>query len=118
MSEVLGLDLNAELIILSACNTSGKGDKSGSGEGFVGLTRSFMYAGGKSLLVTHWSVESEAARDLMVETFKNMQKGGRPEALREAKLNMKKSIRQMGKEKVSLSHPFFWAPFVLVGEGG
>jgi len=75
-----------------------------------------MYAGSKSLLVTHWSVESEAARDLMVETFKNMQKGGRPEALREAKLNMKKFIRQMGKEKVSLSHPFFWAPFVLVGE--
>ena len=117
MSEVLGLDLNAELIILSACNTSGKGDKSGSGEGFVGLTRSFMYAGGKSLLVTHWSVESEAAKDLMVETFKNMKKEAKPEALRDAKLSMKKSIRQKGQEKLSLSHPFFWAPFVLVGEG-
>jgi len=116
MSEVLGLDLNAEMVILSACNTSGRGEKADNGEGFAGLTRSFMYAGSKSLLVTHWSVESEAARDLMVETFKNMQKGGRPEALREAKLNMKKFIRQMGKEKVSLSHPFFWAPFVLVGE--
>jgi CHAT domain-containing protein/Tfp pilus assembly protein PilF len=117
MSEVLGLDLNSELIILSACNTSGKGDKAGSGEGFVGLTRSFMYAGGKSLLVTHWSVESEAARDLMVNTMRLMRVKTKPEALREAKLKMKKSIRQRGNEKISLSHPFFWAPFVLVGEG-
>jgi hypothetical protein len=96
MSEVLGLDLNSELIILSACNTSGRGDKTGSGEGFVGLTRSFMYAGGKSLLVTHWSVESEAARDLMVGTFKNVNKEARPEALRKAKLTMKNSTRQKG----------------------
>jgi CHAT domain-containing protein/tetratricopeptide (TPR) repeat protein len=117
MSEVLGLDLNSELIILSACNTSGRGDKTGSGEGFVGLTRSFMYAGSKSLLVTHWSVESEAARDLMVGTFKNMNKEAKPEALRKAKLSMKNSTRQKGGEKLSLSHPFFWAPFVLVGEG-
>ena len=81
MSEVLGLDLNAELIILSACNTSGEGEKAGSGEGFAGLTRSFMYAGGKSLLVTHWSVESEASKDLMVDTFKNIKKQTTPEAL-------------------------------------
>jgi tetratricopeptide (TPR) repeat protein len=116
MSEVLGLDLNSELIILSACNTSGRGDKTGSGEGFVGLTRSFMYAGGKSLLVTHWSVESEAARDLMVNTMRLMRGKTKPDALREAKLSMKKSIMQKGNEKLSLSHPFFWAPFVLVGE--
>ena len=117
MSKVLGLDLNAELVILSACNTSGRGEKAGGGEGFAGLTRSFMYAGSKSLLVTHWSVESEAARDLMVNTFKNMNQEARPEALRKAKLTMKSSSRQVGKEKLSLSHPFFWAPFVWVGEG-
>jgi CHAT domain-containing protein len=117
MSKVLGLDLNSELVILSACNTSGKGAKAGSGEGFVGLTRSFMYAGTKSILVTHWSVESQAAKDLMVGTFKGMQKEATPEALRSAKLTMKGSTRQTGKEKLSLAHPFFWAPFVLVGEG-
>ena len=76
-----------------------------------------MFAGSKSLLVTHWSVESEAAKDLMVETFKNMNKEAKPEALRKAKLTMKSSITQKGNEKISLSHPFFWAPFVLVGEG-
>jgi CHAT domain-containing protein len=117
MSKVLGLDLNSEMVILSACNTSGKGDKAGSGEGFAGLTRSFMYAGTRSILVTHWSVESQAARDLMVDTFKDMQKEAKPEALRDAKLKMKSSTRQMGKENLSLSHPFFWAPFVMVGEG-
>jgi CHAT domain-containing protein/tetratricopeptide (TPR) repeat protein len=120
MSKVLGLDLNSELVILSACNTTGKGDKAGAGEGFVGLTRSFMYAGTRSILVTHWSVESQAARDLMVSSFKNMQKETRPEALRKAKLTMKNSVRgdkDVPGGKLSLSHPFFWAPFVLVGEG-
>ncbi|MBW2562971.1 MAG: CHAT domain-containing protein [Deltaproteobacteria bacterium] len=120
MSEVLGLDLNAEMIILSACNTYGKGEKTGSGEGFAGLARSFMYAGSKALLVTHWSVESQAARDLMVKTFKQMKKESRPDALRNAKLDMKRSSRPLNensKIKLSLSHPFFWAPFVLVGEG-
>jgi tetratricopeptide (TPR) repeat protein/CHAT domain-containing protein len=120
MSEVLGLDLNAEMIILSACNTYGQGEKAGSGEGFAGLTRSFMYAGSKALLVTHWSVESRAARDLMVNTFKEMKKKNRPDALREAKLNMMDSSRPLNENSnigLSLSHPFFWAPFVLVGEG-
>lgn len=58
MSEVLGLDLNAEIVALSACNTYGQGEKAGNGEGFVGLTHSFMFAGTRSLLVTHWKVES------------------------------------------------------------
>ncbi len=117
MSEVLGLDLHADMVILSACNTSGRGDKAGSGEGFAGLTRSFMYSGSRSLLVTHWSVESASARDLMVETFNNITKYKKPEALRQAKLRMMRSSRDMGDMKLSLSHPYFWAPFVLVGEG-
>ena len=120
MGEVLGLDLNAELIILSACNTYGKGEKAGRGEGFAGLTRSFMYAGTKSLLITHWSVESKAARDLMVDMFRLKRKQTTPEALRQAKIKMKNSTRPYGDDpsgKLSLAHPFFWAPFVLVGEG-
>ncbi len=118
MSEVLGLDLNAELVILSACNTSGRGDKAGKGEGFAGLTRSFMYAGARSLLVTHWSVESQAATDLMVGTFQNLDGKSKAQALRAAKLKMKDSFRALpGKEKrLSLAHPFYWAPYVLVGD--
>ena len=120
MSEVLGLDLNAELTILSACNTAGRGEHAGRGEGFAGLTRSFMYAGTRSLLVTHWSVESQAARDLMVGMFRAKKKLATPKALRKAKLKLKKSTRPLEgapSGKLSLAHPFFWAPFVLVGEG-
>lgn len=122
MSEVLGLDLNAEIIVLSACNTYGRGEKAGSGEGFAGLTRSFMYAGTKSILVTHWSVESQAARDLMIETFRAIKEGSRSdEALWKAKIKMKKSTFLPDKDKLPdyelpRSHPYFWAPFVLVGE--
>jgi CHAT domain-containing protein len=121
MGEVLGLDLNAELVILSACNTYGKGDKAGGGEGFAGLTRSFMYAGTRSILVTHWSVESQAARELMVDTFKKLKQDPETKAtaLKEAKLRMRNSIREnagTANGKLSLSHPFFWAPFVIVGE--
>ena len=121
MSEVLGLNLNAEVVILSACNTYGRGEMAGSGEGFAGLARSFMYAGAQSLLVTHWSVESRAARDLMVEVFRARKGGSRlDEALREAKLQMRKStfapIKDIPDWKVSRSHPYFWAPFVVVGE--
>jgi len=120
MSEVLGLDLNAEVVVLSACNTYGRAEKAGRGEGFVGLARSFMYAGTKSVLLTHWSVESQAARDLMVDTFKKMKKEARSKALRDSKLWMRSIIRDSPgtpNGKLSLSHPFFWAPFVLVGEG-
>ena len=117
MSEVLGLDLHAELVILSACNTSGRGDQAGAGEGFAGLTRSFMYAGGKSLLVTHWEVDSEAARNLMTKTMGLMEKAGKASALRESKGEVKGSVRKSGTREISRSHPYFWAPFVLVGEG-
>jgi CHAT domain-containing protein len=132
MNEILGLDLTAEAILLSACNTAGAGDKAGRGEGFAGLTRSFMYAGGRSLLVTHWEVESEAARDLIVSIFENLgggrageaknapppAQGGLAEALRKAKLAIMSGERELpGGQTLSLSHPFFWAPFTLVGEG-
>jgi CHAT domain-containing protein len=62
-------------------------------------------------------VESEAARDLMVNTMRLMGSQTKPEALREAKLKMKGSLRPIKDGKLSLSYPFFWAPFVLVGEG-
>ena len=83
----------------------------------MGRTRPFMCAGTRSILMTHWSVESKAARDLMVGAFQNKGERTTPDALRAAKLTMKNSTRQEGREKLSLSHPFLWAPFVLAGEG-
>jgi len=117
MSETLGLDLNADMVMLSACNTAAKGENVGNGEGFAGLTRSFMYAGARSLLVTHWSVESRASRDLIIETFGSLGRDNKIEAVRRAKLLLKASTRPVENGRMSLAHPFFWAAFVLVGAG-
>ncbi len=116
MREVIeDLDLNAELVVLSACNTAGESADAQNGEGFAGLTRGFMYAGAKGLLVSHWSVESLSAKDLINDSFKQL-KAGQPaaEALREARRTVRAS-RDTGA-RFSRAHPYFWAPFVYVGD--
>src|SRR5437763_13049626 len=82
-SEVALLKLNADWVVLSACNTAA-GDKPGA-EALSGLARAFFYAGARALLVSHWSVDSQAATRLTTATFDNMKrdaKAGRAEALR------------------------------------
>ena len=117
MGEILGLELDADLVVLSACNTAAGADD--RGEGFAGLTRSFMYAGARSLLVTLWSVESTSARALTEATFSHMSAAGKAAALSQAKRAMfsEPSRVPLGPSlAASTAHPFFWAPFVLVGE--
>ena len=116
MSEVLGLNLNTDLVVLSACNTAG--EKANQGEGFVGLTRSFLYAGTRHLLVSHWSVASNAARDLMIATFTRLKQGQPPlEAMAESRRQVRgQTWQQAPTVYVSLAHPYFWAPFVVVGD--
>lgn len=117
MDEVLGLDIHAELVTLSACNTSAAEGGTDKGEGFVGLTRSFMFAGTPSVLVTHWSVESETTRDLMIKAHQMISSKGRAKALRDAKLDMIVRSIDIGGAKISTAHPYFWGGFVLVGDG-
>ena len=113
-SEVAQLKLNADLIILSACNTA-SADGAG-GEALSGLAKAFFYAGGRSLLASHWYVASQAAVKLTTTMLKEIAKDakiGRAEALKrsmEALMN--------DKENPYFAHPMFWAPFVVVGEGG
>ncbi len=116
MREVIeDLDLNAELVVLSACNTAGESADAQNGEGFAGLTRGFMYAGAKGLLVSHWSVESLSAKDLINDSFKQLKAGQPPaDALREARRTVRAS-RDTGA-RFSRAHPYFWAPFVYVGD--
>ncbi len=116
MREVIeDLDLNAELVVLSACNTAGESADAQNGEGFAGLTRGFMYAGAKGLLVSHWSVESLSAKDLINDSFKQLKAGQSPvDALREARRTVRAS-RDTGA-RFSRAHPYFWAPFVYVGD--
>jgi CHAT domain-containing protein len=112
-SEVAQLKLNADWVVLSACNTIA-GDKPGA-EALSGLARSFFYAGARALLVTHWAVDSAAATRLTTSTFDRLKAEpniGRAEALRQAMLaylNDASSPRN--------AYPAFWGPFALIGEG-
>ncbi|MGE0083099.1 MAG: CHAT domain-containing protein [Desulfococcaceae bacterium] len=111
MADVFGLKMNADLVTLSACNT-GRG-KSVSGEGVMGLTRSFMYAGTPAVTVTLWSVESLSAKELNVGLFEKLKAGkNRAQALREIKLDMING--SFGEE---WQHPYYWAPLVMFGDG-
>jgi len=117
MDEVLGLDIHAELVTLSACNTSSAEGGADKGEGFVGLTRSFMFAGTPSVLVTHWSVESESTRNLMIKVHQMITAKGRARALKDAKIDMIGRYIDLGGTRISTAHPFFWGGFVIVGDG-
>ena len=112
-SEVAQLKLNADWVVLSACNTIA-GDKPGA-EALSGLARAFFYAGARALLVSHWAVNSEAATRLSIATFDRLKadpKLGRAEALRQAML------AYLGDTSSPRNaYPAFWAPFALVGEG-
>ncbi len=113
-SDVLGLRMNADLVVLSACNTGG-GDGSG-GEGLSGLARSFFYAGARGMLVSHWYVESAATQRLMTDVFARLADNpalGSAEALRQAQDALFLQERGSAIE----AHPAFWAAFTVVGDG-
>ena len=110
-SEISGLKLDADWVMLSACNTAG-GDASNS-EAFSGLARAFFYAGTRALLVSHWPVSSDAAVAITTGATSAMTSHpdiGRAEALR-------RSISALIAKGGENAHPTVWAPFVLVGNG-
>ena len=112
-SEVASLKLDADWVILSACNTAG-GQQAGA-EALSGLARVFFYAGARSLLVSHWPVYSNAAVRLITGTFANLAPNvGRVEAHR---LAMEQLMNSVSGSDARNAHPAVWAPFVVVGEG-
>lgn len=111
LDDTLMLELNADWVVLSACNTAASDHD--AGEALAGLARGMFYAGARSLLATHWAVESRSAAVLVSSTFKAYAGAARPgkaEALRQAMLQL---MTQPG-----YSHPAYWAPYVVVGDGG
>ena len=113
-SEIADLSLNADWVVLSACNTAGP-DGSPRASGLSGLAKSFFYAGARGLLVSHWSVNSTAAVWITTSTFDAYTadpSGGKAGALQAA-------LRRFtsGVYGPQASHPAFWAPFVFVGDG-
>jgi len=110
--EVAQLKLDADWVVLSACNTAAPDGRLG-GQSLSGLARAFFYAGARSLLVSHWAVATQPTVVLTTTLFDAYGKNGalgRASALRTAQLKL------MGEQ--ATSHPSFWAPFVLVGDGG
>lgn len=109
-SEIAGLRLDADLVVLSACNTGGGGSDRFGGGSLSGLARAFFQAGARSLIVSHWTVDTLATQRLMTALFEDMARTGdhRPaEALRHAQLSLAADAKT--------AHPFFWAAFTVVG---
>ncbi|HMO09099.1 MAG TPA: CHAT domain-containing protein, partial [Paracoccaceae bacterium] len=113
-SEIADLRLDADWVILSACNTAGGAGP--GGEGLSGLARAFLFAGARAVLVSHWPVRDDAAARLTTGAFDRLADGrarGKSEALRLSML----ALMEDGRDP-SLAHPSAWAPFVLAGDGG
>jgi len=110
-SEILELNLDADLVVLSACNTGGPGGET-SGESLSGLARAFFYAGARSLMVTHWQIPDAPTVMLMTKVFDGLSAGSltAAEAMRRGQIAMIEERR--------FSHPLNWAAFSVIGDGG
>jgi CHAT domain-containing protein len=122
MDEIVKLILNADWVVLSACNT-GAADGAGA-EAVSGLGRAFFYAGTRALLVSMWPVETTSAKKLTTGLFKYQKENktdSRVRALQKSMLALIDSPglidEATGKIVASYAHPLFWAPFIMVGDG-
>jgi CHAT domain-containing protein/tetratricopeptide (TPR) repeat protein len=121
MEEILSLKLDADWVVLSACNTAAGADA--EAEAASGLGRAFFYAGTRALLVTNWSVHSASARDLVTELFRRQSADPsltRAEALQQAILALMNGPGFTDGSRRTLftyAHPLFWAPYSIIGDG-
>jgi CHAT domain-containing protein len=136
--DIFALDLNASLVVLSGCETAL--GKLSSGDELVGLTRAFIYAGTPSVVASLWKVDDASTAQLMSSFYRNLKSKTKVESLRQAQLDLIRGkvnsqllaqrgvggVAKLGETpgaqrsppwSVSLSHPYFWAPFILVGDG-
>jgi CHAT domain-containing protein len=104
VGEIFSLNLNAGMIVLSACETGLS--KLSNGDELVGLTRAFIYAGTPSIVTTLWKVNDRSSYELMREFYRQLKAGKKSEALRQAQLKTMKEFPE----------PFYWAAYQLTGE--
>ena len=122
MEKILALKLDADWVVLSACNTAA-GAGAGA-EAASGLGSAFFYAGTRALLVTNWSVHSASARELITDLFRRQRADPaltRGEALRQAMMALLDgpgAVDGSGRTVYSYAHPLFWAPYSVIGDGG
>jgi CHAT domain-containing protein len=110
--DIISLRLGADWVVLSACNTGMV--EAGAGDTLSGMARAFFAAGAKSILATQWAVDSESAKQLVVNTlavYSGDAKMGRTQALAQAQRDMAN-----GKQGVLYRHPYFWAAYFVMGE--
>ena len=123
MGDILSMRLDADWVVLSACNTAAANGQ--GAEAMSGLGRAFFYAGARALLVTYWPVETGSARSLTTDLFARQAANpslSRARALQETMLAMIDGPGAIDPathaSAFSYAHPLFWAPFGLVGDGG
>jgi CHAT domain-containing protein/Tfp pilus assembly protein PilF len=105
--EIFDMKLNTELVTLAACQT-GINERS-PGDELVGLTRAFLYAGASSVIVSLWSVNARSTQELMLEFYKLLKEG-------KDKATSLQKAQEIIMDKKEYSHPYYWAPFILVGD--
>jgi CHAT domain-containing protein len=114
-SEIARLELNSDWVILSACNTAASDGTPGA-QGLSGLAKAFFYSGARTLLVSHWPVMSQATVLLTTEMLRELEENprlGKASAQRKAMLSLMNNVKHP-----EYAHPLYWAPFVVVGDGG
>jgi CHAT domain-containing protein/Tfp pilus assembly protein PilF len=111
-SEIAQLRLNADWVLLSACNTAAPDGTPGA-EGLSGLAKAFFHAGARNLLVSHWSVVSESTVLISTGTFERLRKDPSLDKARA----LQRSMLALIDRGSDFGHPMYWAPFVLVGDG-
>jgi CHAT domain-containing protein len=122
LEDILKLSLDADLVVLSACNTAAA-DGTGA-EAVSGLGRGFFYAGARAVLATHWPVETVSARQLVTHLFERYSQDGklsRAQALRKAMVQLidtEVAVDARGTPSNAYAHPAFWAPYALYGDPG
>jgi CHAT domain-containing protein len=115
--DIFGLHLDASLVTLSACQTGRNVVK--GGDELMGLTRAFLFAGAASLALSLWPVEDDSTAQLMATFYRKLADGWtKATALRHAQLEVIERQRQGDAAAQRLAHPYFWAPFFLVGDPG
>jgi CHAT domain-containing protein len=106
VGEVFGLKLNSDLVVLSSCLSPGKMDSEDT-DAVMAFARAFLFAGSESVIFGLWQVNDESTAKLFIEMYRNLRDASKAEALRKAKLALLKDP--------ATSHPYYWAPFILVG---
>ena len=135
VSEIFDMEIKANLVTLSACETGlvrGEGGDFPQGDDLVGLSRAFIHAGAPAVIASLWMVSDESTVELMRAFYRNLKSMSKSEALRKAQLDLMKSSIRLHVERssggitqpinyqqdmlIECSHPFFWAPFILLGD--